>query len=123
MELIDCRGLSCPKPVLLTKSALETNPSGNLTVLVDSITARENVMRFVRNNGRVADWKEENGLFTITIASGQEKTGQANLADWRVSCATAQTNDAPVLLLSTDELGTGSSELGRLLLRNFIYTI
>ena len=52
MTEIDCRGLSCPMPVVRTKAALESLPDGGrLLVTVDDRTARDNVMRFVEAAG------------------------------------------------------------------------
>lgn len=50
MEQIDARGVSCPQPVLMTKKGLENNPEG-IDVMVDNITARGNVERFMKNAG------------------------------------------------------------------------
>lgn len=46
MEL-DCRGLSCPEPVVLTKRAVKDNPA-SIDVLVDHVAGLENVSRFLR---------------------------------------------------------------------------
>lgn len=45
MTEVDARGLSCPIPVAKTKQAMEKNPSDDITVLVDSNVAKENVTR------------------------------------------------------------------------------
>jgi tRNA 2-thiouridine synthesizing protein A len=44
-EQVDARGLSCPQPVLLTMDKLKTLHQGELVVLVDTETSRENVSR------------------------------------------------------------------------------
>lgn len=44
-EQLDARGLSCPQPVLLTMEKLRTLNQGELVVLVDTDTSRENVSR------------------------------------------------------------------------------
>ena len=44
---IDCRGLSCPEPVIRTKKAIRENPQ-TLDVLVDQRAPLENVSRFLR---------------------------------------------------------------------------
>lgn len=46
MEL-DCRGLSCPEPVIRTKRAIADKPQ-SIEVLVDQIAPLENVSRFLR---------------------------------------------------------------------------
>jgi TusA-related sulfurtransferase len=51
---IDARGLSCPQPVVLTRQAMEKKQPP-IEVLVDTVTARENVARMSRHFGwRVA---------------------------------------------------------------------
>lgn len=118
MKTIDCRGLSCPEPVLRTKGALSEHPSEIMTVVVDNETARENVLRFVRSRGRKTGWQEKEGLFYISIAESQLEPADSSLP-------TADPGEAgrTVLFISTTELGQGSSELGRMLMRNFIYTL
>ncbi len=66
LNKIDTRGRSCPEPVLMTKKALLNNPKG-IEVLVDNVTARENVSRFGRNAGYKVDVKEEQEDFLLTV--------------------------------------------------------
>jgi tRNA 2-thiouridine synthesizing protein A len=47
---IDARGVSCPQPVLMTQKALQTG-STEVTVLVDSKTAKSNVERYLNSTG------------------------------------------------------------------------
>ena len=49
MTEIDARGLSCPIPVVKTKQAMESNPSDEITVLIDSNVAKENVTRLAES--------------------------------------------------------------------------
>ena len=46
MEL-DCRGLSCPEPVIRTKRAIAEKPQ-SIEVLVDQRAPLENVSRFLK---------------------------------------------------------------------------
>ena len=48
---IDARGLSCPQPVLLTLEAIKKTAKGQLTVLVDTDTSKENVLARRRRSG------------------------------------------------------------------------
>jgi len=45
MTEIDARGFGCPIPVIKTKQAMEKNPGEQITVLVETATAKENVSR------------------------------------------------------------------------------
>lgn len=47
---IDARGLSCPQPVLMTAAAINKGEFP-ITVLVDGMTAEENIRRFATNKG------------------------------------------------------------------------
>ena len=47
---IDARGLSCPQPVLMTKNGVAESPNG-VEVLVDNMTACNNVKKFLKNAG------------------------------------------------------------------------
>ncbi|GAB6181245.1 sulfurtransferase TusA family protein [Desulfotomaculum defluvii] len=53
LKTVDARGLSCPEPVILTRQVLNQTISGNIQVLVDNNTAKENVTRAAENMG----WK------------------------------------------------------------------
>jgi tRNA 2-thiouridine synthesizing protein A len=50
-EQVDARGLSCPQPVLLTMDKLRTLNQGEVVVLVDTDTSRENVSRAAASLG------------------------------------------------------------------------
>ncbi len=124
MKEIDCRRLDCPEPVLRTKDALEKKPSGPITIVVDNQVARDNVMRFLQSKNLEPEVLENQGIYNISVDPTKTQIENAisseneAVAHAQQSCLTR-----PVLFVSTDQLGTGSSELGRLLMRNFIYTL
>lgn len=64
---IDARGRACPEPVLMTKKALDSNPEG-VEILVDNVTARENIKRFAGNLGYkvTAEKQDEDYLLKLT---------------------------------------------------------
>ena len=45
MKLVDARGMSCPKPVIEAKKALEHMDDSTLEVLVDNTAAVSNLMK------------------------------------------------------------------------------
>ncbi len=118
MKKVDCRGLNCPEPVLMTKKALSDQPGRKLNVIVDNETARENVIRFARKQGRDAQWQQEANYFLVTIAG---ETGQP--AAEELPAQKGKSEGQSVLFISADEMGRGSRELGTILMRNFIYTL
>jgi tRNA 2-thiouridine synthesizing protein A len=63
---IDARGVSCPQPVIMTKKALEQN-QGDVEILVDNSTARNNVERFVKGANLKSEMRELDGEYTIVV--------------------------------------------------------
>ncbi len=67
MNEVDCLGLSCPMPVVMTKKELKKNPEGAI-VLVDNVAAKENVTRFAKTMGYSVSIEEaENGSWKLRI--------------------------------------------------------
>jgi TusA-related sulfurtransferase len=65
---VDARGLSCPQPVLLTLEALKKVEKGQLTILVDTDTSKENVLRAAASQGwQETGVQEQAGEFQITL--------------------------------------------------------
>lgn len=112
METIDCRNLPCPAPVINVKRALQEH--AEIRVFLDDGAPRENVTRFSRNRGcRVTEERDGSGwILSITAADDSERP---------VSGAVSQ--GSRVILITSDRLGDGPEELGRLLMKNFIHTL
>ena len=72
MAQIDTRGMSCPQPVLMTKKALEVN-STEVTVLVDSKTAKSNVERYLNLTGYTINTIERDGEANTFEISAKKK--------------------------------------------------
>ena len=117
MKTVDCRGQACPAPVIATKKALESDPAG-VTVLVDSGAPQENVSRFARNRGYSVDAREDAGGWSLLISATASEAVPAT------ERTLTQSDLAGHTILNTSEMiGNGSEELGRLLMRTFIFTL
>jgi len=67
-ETIDARGLSCPQPVLLTLKKIESVKKGDLVILVDTDTSRENVVRAAQSQGwEIKEISPEGAGYRIAI--------------------------------------------------------
>lgn len=66
MKQVDARGLSCPEPVIMTKNALASKEAA-YEVLVDNVTARENVTRFASHQGCQVQVEEQGEDFLLRI--------------------------------------------------------
>jgi TusA-related sulfurtransferase len=50
-KIVDARGLSCPQPVLLALNEIKKINKGEITILVDTDTSKENVSRAATTQG------------------------------------------------------------------------
>lgn len=112
MDMIDCRNMACPAPVIAVKKALESG--GEIRVLLDDGAPRENVTRFAANRGfTVHEERDANGCM-LTITSDSRGVLKPS--------ATPEPSGV-VFLVTSDRLGDGPEELGRLLMKNFIHSL
>jgi tRNA 2-thiouridine synthesizing protein A len=66
---VDARGLSCPQPVLMTMDEIKAVGKGEITILVDTDTSKENVSRAAESKGwQVKDVRPEGDAYNITIS-------------------------------------------------------
>ena len=64
-ENVDARGLSCPQPVILTRTALQAASRGEIVVLVDTVTQVHNCTRAAEKLGWQASCEEKEGTFQL----------------------------------------------------------
>lgn len=112
MKTIDCRNQACPAPVINVKRALEEQ--NEIRVIVDDGAPRENVTRFSRNRGYNVTEQRDDTSWVLTIS---------NSADTSAPQTRPASGGDRILLITSDRLGDGPEELGRLLMKNFIHTL
>lgn len=54
--IVDARGFSCPQPVLMTMEEIKKTGKGEIEILVDTDTSKENVSRAATSKG----WEVQN---------------------------------------------------------------
>lgn len=65
---VDARGLSCPQPVLMTLDNIKKQNNGEIEILVDTDTSKENVSRAASSKGwQVKEVYEEDEGYRILI--------------------------------------------------------
>ena len=115
--LVDARGKACPEPVVLAIRALGTKPDNeSLEVLVDNIAAVENLKRMAGQKGFDVAVKE-NGKNDYSVMIG----GSASASSENDSQTDPDENI--LVVVDSDAMGRGSDELGRALMKGFIYAV
>lgn len=66
-EIVDCRGLSCPEPVMLARQALQEAGDNDVEVVVSNAVARDNVTRAAKGLGWKVSVEEEGEDFKLKI--------------------------------------------------------
>lgn len=120
---LDACGLACPAPVLLVKDFLDKENPQELSVLVDNEPCRENVTRFLgTRNFMVTVEAEKNGIIRLQArrAGNADEPLQTPAPE---HSATASTQTRILILVTSDRLGRGDSQLGEKLMINYIKTL
>ncbi|MDU9050060.1 MAG: sulfurtransferase-like selenium metabolism protein YedF [Candidatus Electrothrix sp. Rat3] len=121
---LDCRGQSCPQPVIAVKDALE---AGNrlLEVVVDNEAAKDTITRFAEDrNCTVSDLKAENGCWTLVLKVGRVcRRKQAAPENYSCASAASAGSGGLVYVISSASMGQGSDDLGWALLQTYVQTI
>lgn len=113
MKTIDARKQNCPRPIIMTKDALDSGEK-EITTIVDNETAKNNVMKFMKKQGFEPAVEEINGDYYISaIIDCTEEV--------IISTTEIKTNRG--YFIGSNKLGVGSDELGELLMKGFVYTL
>ena len=122
MKIVDARGKLCPQPVIMTKKEADGGEL-EITVIVDNETAKSNVLKFgAKLNYTTSTEDKGDGTYVYLEKS--------NCEECNVVIAQAKDEDKGILktenkgfVFGYDKLGKGSDDLGKILMKSFIYTI
>lgn len=115
---IDARGENCPKPFIMTKKALDDSETGDIVTIVDNEIAKENVCKLVESLNLDYSVEEKGEDFYIEIQkSGCTESTVKTSVDKEVGLKDN------VVLFTKDKLGHGNDELGKVLIKGYIYTL
>ena len=118
MEMLDCRGLSCPLPVTETRNFMEAHPrETEFHVLVDNPASAENVKKFLISRAFEAHVNPLGNDFQIQArkaAGGSCETVVQGLIGG---------DTKTMVVVTQDRLGSGDDGLGALLMLNFLKTL
>jgi selenium metabolism protein YedF len=113
MKIIDARGETCPVPVILMKKALKEAEGENIREIVDNEISRDNLEKMLRELGLSYTSFEEDGDFVV----------QVNRSDTDAGSLPLKNASDTVLVIESDTMGRGDDELGRILVKNFLYAL
>jgi selenium metabolism protein YedF len=122
-KIVDARGMLCPKPLILTKQALkELHHGEHLRVIIDNEISKNNVERFLTDNGLASFCTGENGIFTLLVTKSTDSLPHPDAKSYCAPILPAQSG-RQVIVVASDAMGSGPRELGEILIKAFINTI
>lgn len=111
MIKVNAIGFVCPVPVIMTKKALNEINEGEIEVLVDNETAKQNLEKLAKELGYEFKSCKVGKNFQVVINKKQnedkKETKEENI----------------VVVIDSDEMGKGDEELGKILVKGFIYSL
>lgn len=113
---VNCIGQKCPLPLINTKKALVEHPNETLTITVDNATSCGNLQSYLTDNGVEFSLVQNGDVFTITTG---KKGDKAPLKQPEPYCSSSST-DGYIVVLDGTVMGSGSDELGGILLKGFL---
>lgn len=118
MKIIDTKGQTCPRPLIMMKEALlETEEGAPIQVITDNETSLKNLLTYLNDQG-VSPSVESNGnIHTISTTSPGSKIADSDAAAY---CETDVVNTNYVVCLKSNLMGEGDPDLGKLLMETFV---
>ena len=121
MKTLDMHGQPCPIPVVNAKKALAEQNADGVVVLVDNIVAVQNLEKMATGTGCGFSYTEEGASqYKVSITRGDSPVfAQPESA----AAVTRGESRGPVVLITAGSMGRGSDDLGKLLIKGFIFSL
>ena len=122
MIQVNAIGDACPIPVVKTLNALkELGGAGTVQMLVDNEIAVQNLTRLAESKGcTIETEKRSEKEFCVTITTADAVAAAENE---EISCIVPAEKKKTVVVVSADHMGEGSEELGRILIKGFLFAL
>jgi selenium metabolism protein YedF len=118
MTIIDTKGLSCPRPLIMLKEALlEVKPGDELQVITDNDTSLKNLTSYLEDQGANPSVDTAGNVHTITTLRPDTPIGESNPAAY---CITEVAITDYVVCLKSTLMGEGDPDLGKVLMETFV---
>ena len=119
---VDARGEACPIPVVKTKQALqELQGPGTVETLVDNEIAVQNLTKMADQKGfKVTSRKESEDCYRVLMTVEDQ---DSNENPEKCRCQPLPEQRRIVAVVSADHRGEGNDELGRALIKGFLFAM
>ena len=120
---VNAMGKQCPIPVVMTKKVIDNAAVGDeIEILIDNETAVNNLSRLANKTGcTFVSEKLGDKKYQVKMAVQTEQTG-GTLEGEEFVCE-APHKKVTVAVISSNVMGNGDDELGKILIKGFIYAL
>lgn len=118
-KLVDALGKACPMPVVMTKKEMD-NGEDTIITKVDNKIAVENLKKLAGSAGYSVAVKENDGLYQVALS---KECVECNAILEELENPQKIRQSDYVVFIGKDYIGEGSEELGKNLMRMFLYTL
>ena len=122
MKIIDARGKLCPQPVIMTKKEADSGEN-EITVIVDNETAKSNVLKFGAKLNFITGAEDKGDGMYIYLNKEVCKECEVIIEEAHHERNVNVKEDNKGFVIGSDILGKGADDLGRILMKSFIYTV
>ena len=125
MITVNAIGDTCPIPVVKTKKAIEalTQPD-TVEILVDNEVAVENLKKMAVQKGYSCDSsKLDDGSYSVKLTIEAVNADELSDTDEASQYTCRPAADNRVVVIRSSYMGEGSEELGKVLIKGFIYAL
>jgi selenium metabolism protein YedF len=124
MIKVNALGDACPIPVVKTKKAIgELKGPGVVVTLVDNEIAVQNLCKMADQKGYAVTHQQLGPQeYEVTMTIGEAPAEAQSQAIEEVECLPCRKKNT-VVVISSDQMGEGSPELGKTLLKGFVYAL
>lgn len=118
MKIVDTKGLTCPRPLIMLKEALlDVKEGSQLQVITDNETSLKNLLAYLNDQGASPDVETKGNIHTITTLSPGSIIADS---DPEAYCTTGIVNGDYVVCLKSNLMGDGDPDLGKVLMETFV---
>lgn len=124
MRIVDTKGQQCPAPIIATKKALKEAKAGEtFKVLTDDQTSLNNLTRFLKDNNTEFSSVKAGGVWTLAVTKKAAEAEKVKPEEYCIPDVPHLSQGNFIIAFTSDKMGEGDEELGRLLMANFIKAI
>ncbi|MCL2227392.1 MAG: sulfurtransferase-like selenium metabolism protein YedF [Oscillospiraceae bacterium] len=126
MKIIDALGKPCPVPVIESKKALAENGADSVSVKVDNFAAVQNLEKMAKGYGYEFSYVEKAAdSYEVAISKGGKERPHEISSDNTTSnvLQNGTASSGLAVVIGRDTMGKGADELGKILVKGFIYSL